>query len=163
MHQLLDLKRTPRRLRRGAGVLLVAAGMAVSVHTLAQAPMPAPITSGGITYLSGGVGEGEQTALRAQAKDYSMLIEFAEVEAGNPRGVWTADVSLAVKSGQTLVATLSTNGPLLLLRLAPGTYTLDATHGGVLRSKTVQIKAGAAPLQERFVWPATGSLGGNPK
>jgi hypothetical protein len=126
----------------------------------AVAQVPASVNAGKVTYVTGGIGESEVTAMRAQAREYSALIEFVEIEPGNPRGVWTADVAVSIKSGKEVLATFDATGPLLLLRLPAGRYTVEATHGGVAMSKPLAVAAGANPAQERFIWRAQGSLGG---
>jgi len=150
----------------GAALLLPAsawAQAAASPPRQAPAPMtqpPQPRSINGITYLAGGIGEAEVAALRAQSAQYSAFIEFAEVEPGSQRGNWTADVAVDVKSGTQLLASIPVPGPLLLLRLAPGRYVLEATHADVKLTKTIEIKAKAPPLRERFVWrAAAGTLG----
>jgi len=139
---------------------LIAALLFFGAVQTASAQVPAPVTAGKVTYVTGGIGESEVTAMRAQAREYSALIEFVEIEPGNPRGVWTADVAVTVKSGKESLATFDATGPLLLLRLPAGRYTLEATHGGVVMSKPLAVAAGAKPVQERFIWRAQGSLGG---
>jgi hypothetical protein len=144
--------------RFGAAVLFLAFGGALSPPGQAQALEVH--TAGGVTYLTGGIGTDEVAALRKQAPAYSAMIEFVEVEAGSQRGDWTADVAVDVKSGKQTVASINVSGPMLLLRLAPGRYTLEATHGTVKLVKSLDIKAGGPPLRERFIWrAAAGSLG----
>lgn len=141
-------------------LVCIAALLAFAMAPAAFAQAPAPVTDGKVTYVTGGIGESEVSAMQAQARDYSALLEFVEVEPGNPRGVWTADVGITVKAGKETLASFNATGPLLLLRLPAGRYTIEATHGGVAMSKALDIKAGAKPLKERFIWRAQGSLGG---
>lgn len=138
--------------------LLVAAALLFAGAAIAQA-LPAQ-TTGGVTYVAGGIGEDDVKAMRAQASGYSALIEFVEVEPGSQRGNWTADIAVDVKSGKQLLASINVPGPMLLLRLAPGRYTLEATHGDVRLSKTLEVKPRGALLRERFIWrAAAGALG----
>jgi hypothetical protein len=133
----------------------------------ANRPPPAPVskppqpqTVGGITWMDGGIGDGEVALIREQQAGYSALIEMVEVEPGSQRGNWTADVAVEIKSGGQTLANLPVQGPLLLLRMSPGKYTLEATHADVKLTKTIEIKAKAPLLRERFVWKAAaGSLG----
>jgi len=130
----------------------------VTGSALAQAP--APQTTGAVTYVVGGVGTDEVAAMQAQATAYSALIEFAEVEPGNPHGNWTADIAVDVKSGTQILASINVSGPILLLRLAPGRYTLEATHADVKLTKAIEVRAKGPVVRERFVWrAAAGTLG----
>ena len=132
----------------------------VCVTTAALAQTPGPQTIGPVTYVAGGVGTDEVAALKAQATAYSALIEFAEVEPGNPHGNWTADIAVDVKSGPQVLASINVLGPILLLRLAPGRYTLEATHADVKLTKAIEVKAKGPVVRERFVWrAAAGTLG----
>ena len=140
--------------------IILSAALLFGAAQTATAQAPAPVTAGKVTYVTGGIGESEVTAMRAQAREYSAMIEFVEIEPGNPRGVWTADVAVTVKSGKEALASFDATGPLLLLRLPAGRYTVEATHGGVAMSKPLAVAASAKPLQERFIWRAQGSLGG---
>jgi hypothetical protein len=141
---------------------LVAAG--VLLCTPGHAQTPAPQTAGNVTYLMGGIGESEVTALRAEAGSYSLMFEFVEIEPGSQHGSWTADVAVQVRSGNDVLANIAVTGPLLLLRLAPGRYVIDATHNDVKLTKTIEIKAKAALLRDRFIWrAAAGSLGSDLK
>jgi len=147
------MQKSLRRLLLAAALLIVGAGTASAQPLQAQ-------TTGGVTYVAGGIGEDDVKAMREQAAGYSALIEFVEVEPGSQRGNWTADIAVDVKSSKQLLASINVPGPMLLLRLAPGRYTLEATHGDVRLSKTLDIKPRGALLRERFIWrAAAGSLG----
>jgi len=138
-----------------AGLLFCAAG---------QAQTPAPQAAGNITYLTGGIGENEVAAMRAEAPGYSLMFEFVEIEPGSQHGSWTADVAVQVRSGSEIIANIAANGPLLLLRLAPGRYVVEATHNDIKLAKTFEIKAKAPVLRDRFIWrAAAGSLGSDLK
>jgi len=102
--------------------------------------------------------------MQQAAAGYSVMIEFVEVEPGKPHGSWTADVAVSVKAGKQEVANIAVPGPLLLLRLPPGRYAVDAIHADVKLSKVLEIKPGAKVLRERFIWRAApGALGSDLK
>ena len=145
---------------RGLAATVLALVLGSAISLVAHAQMPAPQTVGGVTYLAGGIGEGEVAALREQAPGYSAMFEFVEVEPGSTHGNWTADIALDVKSGGQTLASINVPGPVLLLKLAPGRYTLEATHADVKLSKTIEIKARGPLLRDRFIWrAAAGALG----
>ena len=86
-------------MRRISYTAVIAALLFLASTQVASAQVPAPVRAGKLTYVTGGIGESEVTAMRTQARAYSALIEFVEIEPGNPRGVWTADLAVTVKSG----------------------------------------------------------------
>jgi len=145
---------------RGLAAAILALALGGAMPLLSHAQLPAPQTVGGVTYLAGGIGEGEVAALREQAAGYSAMFEFVEVEPGSTHGNWTADIALDVKSGGKTLASINVPGPVLLLKLAPGRYLLEATHADVKLSKTIDIKARGPLLRDRFIWrAAAGTLG----
>ena len=118
--------------------------------------LPAAKTGGAVTYLSGGIGDDEEIEIRHAAKDYGVLLEFAEVERGTSHGRWTADVSVTVKSGANAVLSTTTDGPLMLIRLKLGSYTVEAERGGVKQTKRIEVKAHVL-VRERIFWIVDGA------
>jgi hypothetical protein len=90
-----------------------------------------------VPYLSGGVGADAREALVAKEKEYNLKIVAAEKS-----GDYLAGVTVVIESArkeQVLDATME--GPILLAKLAPGTYTIRATSDGQTRTRTVTIPA----------------------
>ena len=118
--------------------------IAVSVGTLGPAiaddmdSMPEAKTQNGITYLSGGIGKDQSEAMKAAAKDYTLMLTCAI----RPTGQYMADVKVNItdKSGSSVLETV-TDGPFLLVQLAPGQYRINAESNGVTMNKTVHISA----------------------
>ena len=96
-----------------------------------------------MTYLSGGIGDDEEIQIRGAAKDFGVLPEFAEVERGTSYGRWTSDVSVTVKSAANAVLSTTADGPLMLVKLKPGSYVVDAVRQGVKQTKRIEVKANA--------------------
>ena len=94
-------------------------------------------------YLCGGIGDDEEIQIRGAAKDYGMLLEFAEVERGTSHGRWTSDVSVTAKSGANAVLSTTADGPLMLVKLKPGSYVIDAERQGVKQTKRIEVNANA--------------------
>ena len=80
-----------------------------------------------------------------------MLLEFTEVERGTVHGRWSSDVKVTVKSGANVLLGMTTEGPLMLMRLKPGSYLIEAYSGGVKQNKRIEVKANAL-VRERFFW-----------
>jgi len=107
--------------------------------------------SGNITYLSGGIGLDESTAIRAAAGDFTLSVLFVQ----NKRGEYLADVKLRVldRAGKTVLETLA-EGPMLLARLPAGEYQLLAEHAGKTLSKKVTVGS-KGTARASFVWQPT--------
>lgn len=126
---------TIRRLLLGATVaVLCVAPQAEVTEKIGEVP--------NATYLSGGVGDEEMSALRAKRSDYNTRFEFIETRPGDGRGQWTAGVEFQVKQNGQVVVDDRTDGPVLLLNLEPGTYELEADYNGETKSQTFEVREG---------------------
>lgn len=105
----------------------------------------------GATYECGGVGQGDQERIKAQAASHHALLTFAE-----SGGAYVADVDVRVldsRGGEVLSARC--DGPLMLLDLPrPGRYRVIATLNGEPRERTLTVGKGTA--RAVFVWPTRG-------
>jgi hypothetical protein len=122
--------------------------------SLAQAAsgLPPVQTKSGVQYLSGGIGKHEAQAIQHASRDWPLMMEFAEHH--KPRDEFVADVHAVVRNatGQSVLA-LDSHGPLVLARVAPGSYTVDATLDGRKLHEKVTIQEGHT-AKAVFVWPA---------
>ena len=71
-------------------------------------------------------------------------------------GRWKSDVSVTVKSGANAVLNTTTDGPLMLIRLKPGSYTVEAERGGVKQTKRIEVKP-LVLVRERIFWIVDGA------
>jgi hypothetical protein len=96
-------------------------------------------TLAGRPFVSGGVTQDERDALSALRSRYALEV----VTAARGSGAYLAGVHVTVigENGRKLLDT-ALDGPWLLVDLAPGRYTVDATLGGQAQSRTVTIPAG---------------------
>ena len=128
-----------------------------SLCTNAFGQLPAAKTQGAVSYLSGGIGDDEEIQIRSAAKEYGVLLEFAEVERGTAHGRWTSDVGVTIKSGANAVLSATADGPLMLVKLKPGSYVIDAERQGVKQTKRIEVKANGV-ARERFFWIVDAAL-----
>ncbi len=114
-----------------------------------SAVLPAEKSQNGITYLSGGIGSDQVTAMKAAANDYTLMLVCA---IGNT-GAYLADVkiNIADKTGKTVLETVA-EGPIILVKLTPGTYQISADNKGSIIHRTVKIGA-SHPLELNLSWP----------
>lgn len=90
-----------------------------------------------IPYVSGGVGADEREKFAATEKEYNLKIVVAEKS-----GDYLADVHVGIESaGKGRMLETVMEGPILLAKLPPGTYTIKATSGRDKLTQTVSVPA----------------------
>lgn len=110
-----------------------------------------PQTENGVTYVCGGVGLDESTAMKQDAKNYDLMSTFAAQD-----GSYVADVKVEIldKGGKALVDT-TCDGPMMLVKMPhAGSYRMRATINGHAQTKTTAVKSSHGASHLVFVWPA---------
>ena len=133
-------------------ILLRAAALSVCAAApwVAQAQTPAPMPAMKVQdagrYVCGGVGSDESVAMRAAMKDHPLALLFARAS-----GAYLADVDVMVKdaSGGTAMA-MRASGPVCLVDLPAGRYTVEAASEGVTKSQAVTLGGGTKTADFRF-------------
>ncbi|AJZ57155.1 putative exported protein [Paraburkholderia fungorum] len=135
---------------RLSAMALVLAGIAQLALAMPEG-LPPMQHSGGINYLSGGVGSDESTAIKGEMGHYPLVLEFAgKTNAGND---YLADIPVQVSDAHgTVVLDANSRGPFMLISLPNGRYTVTATYQGNEVRRTVSVAVGAH-AQELFIWP----------
>lgn len=111
----------------------------------AAGEMPALQDQGPLKYRCGGIGVDESTAMRAAMKDYPLSLLFAAKD-----GEYLADLSVTLEGGKA-PQTFTANGPVCLLQLAPGSYTVRVTtKDGQSKSLPARVGAQNQTLDFRF-------------
>jgi hypothetical protein len=90
-----------------------------------------------VPYISGGAGVDAREELLAKEKEYNL-----KIIAADKSGDYLAGVKVVIESArkeQVLDTTME--GPILLAKLAPGTYTIRVTSDGQMLTRTVTIPA----------------------
>lgn len=104
----------------------------------AEAPPAGQVETGknGVKFVTGGVGAGEQAALKEHYSDFGLML----VNAAKKSGAYVADVDVKVRDakGNEIIDT-TTNGPWLLADLPAGRYTVEATYNGDTQTRHVSI------------------------
>ncbi len=110
--------------------------------TNAVAQLPPVQTNNGIDFISGGIGSDESQALRTEAKWWPVAIEFSQ---HTPDGdVWISDIRVKIfDANHRSIFEAIGDGPILLLKLQPGSYEVAAQHQSVIRTKPILITGGA--------------------
>lgn len=137
-------------LRTMVGALSMTAALwtaAVAQPAVDAAPSPRVEHAGGMSYVNGGVGEESRAAIDRLAPDFALRNVFS---GQGGQYVVAERMTLQNASGGEPVVILNA-GPILLIRLPPGRYTMEATVGGQLQRKTVQV--GSGPTRVDWRWP----------
>lgn len=130
--------------------LAVAAAAAFAFHVAlpaaAQRSSPAAHEP---QFVNGGVTKEEADYLRAQAPSYPLEITFSRsTGAGN---AFAADVQVVVRDERgNVVLSVPSAEPILLARLAPGRYTIEATYEG--RTRTAEVTLGGGHQKVGITW-----------
>ena len=120
-------------------IILSAYLVLLSSWSLAQ--IPETQYSQGISYITGGVGEGEAAAILDEAKQWPLLLEMSQIENG--RGVWIFGATIKIMSSakKQMAFEAQADGPYMLVNLVPGDYMIEATYEGVMQKRALSIKA----------------------
>ena len=101
-----------------------------------------------VPYISGGAGVDERQELLAKEKDYNLKIVAAETS-----GDYLAGVQVVIESAKKQrVLETTMDGPILLAKLAAGSYTIRATSGEKTLTKTVTVPTHGLRKVD-FRWP----------
>lgn len=103
-------------------------------NTLRTAPQP-EVNPNGIRYMSGGVGADEQARFRAAEAEYPVKLVFA-----NSNGAFMSNLDITVtdRSGNRVLG-MTTDGPILLMDLEPGSYNVKADGQGQTQTRTITV------------------------
>ncbi|TDV35164.1 hypothetical protein C7405_106196 [Paraburkholderia caballeronis] len=118
-----------------------------SVGNIHPTGMPQTEQQGDVSFVSGGVGLDESTALRRAQSQWPLSLRFT-----GPSSAYVANVHVQIvdAGGKTVLDTAS-KGPYMLVRLHPGRYTIHATYSDVARSQTVTVR-GNGSARATFAW-----------
>jgi hypothetical protein len=111
--------------------------LALMAAVLLTFPMEVRAADAPVPYISGGTGADAREALLAREKEFNLKIIVADKS-----GDYLAGVKVVIESAtkaQVLDATME--GPILLAKLPPGTYTIRATSNDQKLTRTVTIAA----------------------
>lgn len=88
-----------------------------------------------VTFVTGGIGHVSQQQITSIQRAYPLKLSFAD-----NTGHYLANVNVAIAdtSGNTVLNAV-TDGPILLAKLKPGTYTVNATYEGQTQTRKVSV------------------------
>lgn len=127
------------------GAALVICGASALTLVQAQGTVPAMRTEGAVKYACGGIGVDESTAMRAAMASHPLSLLFAR-----PDGDYLADVMVTLTGPGGAAVSLRAGGPVCLLDLPPGSYTVEARNEGVSKRQNVTVGGSPRTLDFRF-------------
>ncbi|MDA7419161.1 hypothetical protein PGB34_22540 [Xenophilus arseniciresistens] len=135
---------------------LGAAALILCTLTPAQATANPPIQMApqGVEYMCGGQRGAEELAFMEKVSPrWGATLEFAV--NGAPRGKFAAPVQISMRNKYNgeHVLQAKADGPLMVARLAPGTYEVQATLGTLTLTQEVVVRLGQ-PGRTLFLWPS---------
>lgn len=135
---------------------LIPVGLAASLvgasFSCTAADLPAVQHTGNNTFITGGIGLDESTAIKGAMKDWPLSVLFVQKDGAQAEYVANVRVKVSDHKGHTAIATES-QGPYMLANVQPGAYRVEATLDNKTLQQDVEIKQGK-PVKLTFLWPA---------
>lgn len=130
-----------RRMYAGLGAAIAAAALLANAGLAQATPAPTPVTQGEATWVNGGIGQTEVDAIRRMAPKWPLQMTFAERHQGRDEFVAGVRLRVTGENGRTVVD-VHDGGPLLLLKLPDGHYTVRAEYDGHVKTQRIDVAAG---------------------
>lgn len=131
-------------------LLLLGALVIVTLPMKTYGQLPQIFQEGSVTYITGGVGEDEAKAIKAEAKNWPLNIEFSQYLGSHD--AWVSQVYLTILDAKgTAIFEANLDGPMFLAKLPSGYYEIVATYEGITKKQKIQIIAGR-PLYVSINW-----------
>ena len=125
-------------------VALLSAGVAFA-QADPGAPPPQVRSANGIDYVNGGAGEEARDAMARMQPGFGLKLVFS-----NASGEYLVADHVAVKGRAGEVFDVDGAGPMLLVKLPPGDFTVIASYEGKTEQRAVKVGAGTRTLNWRF-------------
>jgi hypothetical protein len=107
----------------------------------AASVLPKLQNSNGIDYMNGGSGTEGVDYMKARINEFQLQVIFSG--RGGEYGV--AEKLTILSAGRELIS-VPDAGPVLMFKLPPGNYTVEATFKGVVEKRNVSVGSGVARL-----------------
>jgi hypothetical protein len=140
-----------RMIHRVATVALLGTLATTGSVAFAMQSLPPVQHSGAVAYINGGVGDEEAKAMENAQAHWPLTMVFAKNT--KPHAEFVADVNAVVRDAMgEPVLKVDDAGPIVLAKLAPGDYTVEATRQGKAIHQKVRVKSGE-PARIELLWP----------
>ena len=130
----------------GPALIVTCAALAQTAPTVSEAPTAAAVQrAGSVEYLNGGAGE-----RRARRHDgAAQRLRCASSSASRAAPMPVVD-HVDVSQGTARVLEVDKAGPILMLKLAPGDYAVDARYAGQTERRQVRVGRDGTQLDWRL-------------
>jgi hypothetical protein len=105
-------------------------------------PLPATTTEGDVSYLSGGIGIDESTAMKNAASKYSLELVFSAKAGASAAYLANVHVKVSDRAGKTVIDTVA-QGPYFLANLPDGNYKVEVSSKDVTKTAQTTLKKGS--------------------
>lgn len=131
---------------------LIAGGVALAFSLPAFADsqgvaLPQVQSMNGIKYVEGGIGKDEADLMQKEGRGYPLNLVFS----AGPQNQFILDVLVTIKDGAKTIFEDVADGPIFLVDLPNGKYTVEAEFRGKTVRQTAQVQ-GKQPLRLDFHW-----------
>lgn len=126
-------------------VAVVCAGTAFAQTDPGAPPAPQVRSANGIDYVNGGAGVEARDAIAQLQPRFDLKLVFS-----TPTGAYVVADHVSVKGRSGPVFDVDRAGPLLLVKLPPGDYTVSANVEGKTEQRTIRIGAGLRTVNWSF-------------
>ena len=130
------------------GFVLCVAAVPFAFAQVSPSPATPPAVQhgpGGTEYLNGGSGGEERAAMAARQPDFPFKVVMSG--AG---GQFVVVDKLSVSTPQGELLAIRDAGPVVMIKLPPGQYNLEATWQGKTERRSVRVATSAQTLEWRF-------------
>jgi len=103
--------------------------------------LPKLQSANGIDYMNGGSGTEGVDYMKARDNEFPLQITFS-----GPGGQYGVAQKLTVLSGGRELISVADAGPLMMFKLPPGNYTMEATFKGVVEKRSVSVGSGISKV-----------------
>jgi len=104
--------------------------------------LPTVKTANGIDYMNGGAGAESVTYLKNRSAEFPLQIIFS-----GRGGEYGVAEKVSILSAEREVFTVPNAGPILMVKLPRGTYSVEATFKGVAEKRKVSIGSGVSKIE----------------
>jgi hypothetical protein len=111
------------------------------LDAVAASVLPKLQNANGIDYMNGGSGTEGVDYMKARGNEFPLQITFS-----GPGGQYGVAEKLTVLSGGRELISVADAGPLMMFKLPPGNYTLEATFKGVVEKRSVSVGSGISKV-----------------
>jgi hypothetical protein len=120
-----------------AASTLMAQAPSSDVDAVTSTPAIQVQQANGVSFVSGGAGVAERTQLRNMESGYPLAIEFS-----GKAGEMAVAKELRVLDSSGKVVAIPDAGPVVMVSLPPGRYTVEADFNGTVQRRTVDLGQG---------------------